>query len=236
MFASMRKVSIPTDDVDSTSLVYPERISPSIRSRFLLFDAAAIVEWNSELVAIQTADARDRIALSAHLGLAGALLRFRNTVSARTNRSCELRRLASWSSVIQRAASWAASPSSSARIWYISPMSRDDGVETTALRRCSWATIPWASKRDNASRIGVRLTANSSASVSCLRRIPGAYSPETHTVSLWRAVPAKTTVGGSVHRKSSALHSESRAPQSSRLREVARVTPHYHGPARHRAI
>src|SRR6267154_4586752 len=68
MFASMRKVSIPTDDVDITSLVYPERISPSIRSRFLLFDAAAIVEWNSELVAIQTADARDRIALCG-LGL-----------------------------------------------------------------------------------------------------------------------------------------------------------------------
>ncbi len=95
----MRKVSIPTDDVDITSLVYPERISPSIRSRFLLFDAAAIVEWNSELVAIQTADARDRIALSADLGLAGVLLRLRNAVTARTNRSCELRRLASWSSV-----------------------------------------------------------------------------------------------------------------------------------------
>src|SRR5258708_32401696 len=177
MFASMRKVSIPTDDVDIALLVYPERISQSIRSRFLLFDAAAIVEWNSELVAIQTADARDRIALSADLGLAGVLLRLRNAVTARTNRSCELRRLASWLSVIQRAASWAASPSSSARIWYISPMSRDDGVQTTAPRRCSWATIPCASRRDSASRIGVRLTANSSASVSCFMRIPGAYSP-----------------------------------------------------------
>src|SRR6266849_3766301 len=111
----MRKVSIPTDYVDITSLVYPERISPSIRWRFLLFDAAAIVEWNSALVVIQSADARDRIALSADL--AGALLRLRNAFTARTNRSCEVRRLASWSSVIHRAASWAASPSSSARIW-----------------------------------------------------------------------------------------------------------------------
>src|SRR5260370_7433321 len=85
----MRKVSIPTDDVDITSLVYPERISPSIRSRFLLFDAAAIVEWNSELVAIQTADARDRIALSADLGLAGALFRLRNAVTARPNPAWE---------------------------------------------------------------------------------------------------------------------------------------------------
>ena len=83
-------------------------------------------------------------------------------------------------SLIRSAASSAASPSSSARTSYASRISRAEGPRTTAPRLGCTSTRPVACSWRSASRTGVRLTSNSSASASCRRRVPTGTSAAQH--------------------------------------------------------
>ena len=68
-------------------------------------------------------------------------------------------------------------PSSSARTAYASLISRGVSPRTSAPRFGRSSTRPLAWSLRSASRIGVRLTPNSSASASCRSRVPGGRSP-----------------------------------------------------------